>query len=187
MDEGSQLTVTVNGYDYQGRHDPASCDTSGDRYGVTVELVDANSATVDRHRTVQVSRHCSAGATFDIPHGVAGPLTASFSDMSADRNVEERGGYAVQFVTIRPDSTNIEVSNETPSVTEGSSTTVTLRLTAAPTADVTIDPWCHNLPGWFNVTCAGDTTPLTFTTVQLGTAPDHHHNREPRHPVRRPD
>ena len=169
VDEGSQLAITVDGYDYQDRHDPASCDPSGNKYEATVELIDANSATVDRHRNVQVSRHCSADAVFDIPHGVAGPLTASLADMSTNRNVEQRGGYAVHFVTVRPDSTNLQVSTSALSVNEGSSATLTFRLTAQPTADVTVDTECRNV-GNFGITCSGTTGTLTFTTSNWSTS-----------------
>ena len=169
VDEGSDLTLTVNGYDYQDRHDPASCDPSGQKYDVLVDLIDANSAPVDGQKTVQVSRHCTADAVFSIPHGSVGTLTASFDIASTNRNVEERGGYAVQFVTVNPDSTNLRVSTSALSVNEGSSSTLTFRLTAQPTADVTVDTECRNVRD-FGITCSGTTGTLTFTTSNWSTS-----------------
>ena len=80
-----------------------------------------------------------------------------------DRDVEQRGGYPVQFVTVNPDSTNAQVSASALSLPEGESRTLSFRLTPQPTVDVAIDPSCPNLLS-LHVSCSGDTRPLRFTT-----------------------
>ena len=159
-EEGMQLTLTINGYDYQNQHNPASCDPSATKYNASVEVIDANSQMVDSVKTVQLSRHCSADATFNVPHGTSGTLTASFS--STGSKVEQRGGYAVHFVTIRPDSTNLQTNRQSITINEGSSGTFSVRLTAQPASDVTLDPAC-GFRG-INESCSASTDPLTFTT-----------------------
>ncbi|MYB40071.1 hypothetical protein F4X86_02235 [Candidatus Saccharibacteria bacterium] len=158
---GDPLTVRVHGYDHGGRAGSSECDTNsfGAAVGLKVKLYDPadSSGTSLLSEDAEVRYSCYDDVTLQIPDNAASTLEVRLE------NVGSRGkalSNDTASLTVLTDNTNLVVPSAL-TLDEGTSSSVSLRLSARPTADVTVTI-SGSLRGDITVS-PGLSSTLTFT------------------------
>ena len=165
---GDPLTVRVHGYDYNDQAGSSECDSnsSGVAVGLKVKLYDPadSSGSPLVSEDAEVRHSCYDDVTLQIPSSAASAL---------EIRIENIGGKGKALsnntadLTVLADNTNLVVPS-TLTVDEGTSSSVSLRLSARPTSDVTVTV-SGSLTGDVTVS-PGLSSTLTFTTSNWSTS-----------------
>ena len=135
---GDSLTVRVYGYNYADVAGRGECDanSSGEFVGFKAKLYDPNDGSNSPvlSKSAQVKYSCYTDITLQIPDNGAGTLGMKIEDL--DSEAEARNND-IATVTVLPDNTDLNIV-PTTSLNEGTTRTVSFRLTARPTDDVTV-------------------------------------------------
>ena len=135
---GDSLTVRAYGYNYADAAGRSECDanSAGEFVGFKVKLYDLNDGSNSSvlSKSAQVKYSCYTDITLQIPDNGAGTLEMRIEDL--DSEAEARNN-ATATATVLSDNTDLNIV-PTTSLNEGTTRTVSFRLTAQPTDDVTV-------------------------------------------------